>query len=248
VASDITEIREFYENCYSHHANGVEGIFGRWRELGALTKSDHICQLLELIPAPREVLEVGCGDGAVLAELARRGIGETRTGIDISSTAIRLAASRPGVTEARLFDGVRIDARDRSYDLVVCTHVLEHVSAPLDLLTEITRVGRAIVIEVPLERNLSARRASARALSQNVGHLQRFDRASVRRMIAAAGWRVQSELLDPLPLAVHTFGADTPRALTKGYAKWAARSALAAVRPIGERLMTLHYAALATPV
>lgn len=183
----------------------------------------------------------------MLAELARRGIGERRTGIDISSAAITRAAGRPEVTEARRFDGVRIEARDRSYDLAICTHVLEHVADPLALLTEITRAARAIVIEVPLERNLAARRASALALSQSAGHLQRFDRASMRRLIATTGWRVRGELLDPLPVAVHTFGADNARALTKGYAKWAVRSALAAVHPLGERLMTLHYAALATP-
>ena len=247
VALDPTNIRDFYERGYSHTGE-AEDAFRRWRELGALTKTDHICQLLELIPAPRAVIEVGCGDGAVLAELGQRGIGNTRTGLDISSVAIRLAADRPGVTEARVFDGVRIDAPDSSYDLAICTHVLEHVPAPLALLQELTRVARAIVIEVPLERNLSARRRSARALSQNAGHLQRFDRASIRRLIAATGWRVRSELLDPLPLAVHTFGANNSPALAKRYAKWAVRSTLAVLRPVGERLMTLHYAALATPV
>jgi SAM-dependent methyltransferase len=247
VPPDPAELRDFYETSYTHSGEAEEA-FRRWRELGALTKTDHICRLLELIPPPREVLEVGCGEGAVLAELGRRGIGETRSGIDISSAAIRRAAGRPGVTEARLFDGVRIEAPDRSYDLVICTHVLEHVSEPLALLKELTRVARAIVIEVPLERNLSARRSSARALSQRAGHLQRFDRASMRRLIAATGWRVRGELLDPLPAAVHTFGADNPQALAKGYAKWAVRSALAAVAPVGERLMTLHYAALAAPL
>jgi SAM-dependent methyltransferase len=246
VAPDPTGFREFYESSYTHTGE-AEAAFRRWRALGALTKSDHICKLLELIPPPRAVLEVGCGDGAVLAELGRRGIGDTRTGIDISSAAIRLAADRPGVTAARVFDGVRIESGDGSYDLVVCTHVLEHVVEPLALLAEITRVGRAIVIEVPLERNLSARRAAARALSQNAGHLQRFDRAGVRSLIAATGWRVRGELLDPLPRAVHTFGAGNARALAKGYTKWTVRSMLAAVPPVGERLMTLHYAALATP-
>jgi SAM-dependent methyltransferase len=246
VPPEPAELRDFYERSYTHSGE-AEDAFRRWRELGALTKTDHICRLLELIPAPREVLEVGCGEGAVLAELARRGIGEARTGIDISSAAIRRAAGRPGVTEARVFDGVRIDAPDRSYDLVICTHVLEHVSDPLGLLREITRVARAIVVEVPLERNLAARRSAALALSHGAGHLQRFDRASVRRLIAAAGWRVRGEVLDPLPAAVHTFGAESSPALAKGYAKWAVRAALAAVRPVGERLMTLHYAALATP-
>ena len=39
------------------------------------------------------VAEIGCGDGAVLDELARRGTGVSRTGMDISSSA--LAIVRP---------------------------------------------------------------------------------------------------------------------------------------------------------
>jgi 2-polyprenyl-3-methyl-5-hydroxy-6-metoxy-1,4-benzoquinol methylase len=132
MALDPTDIRSFYDRSHTHTGE-AEDAFRRWRELGALTKADHICKL-ERIPPPRAVLEVGCGDGAVLAELSRRGVGEARTGIDISSAAIRL--------------------------LVISTHVLEHVPAPFALLAEITRVSQAIVTEVGLERNVSARRAS----------------------------------------------------------------------------------------
>jgi SAM-dependent methyltransferase len=147
-----------------------------------------------------------------------------------------------------VFDGTRIDERDDSFDLAVCTHVLEHEADPQALLREITRVARrAAVIEVPLERNLAARREAARDLSRNAGHLHHFNRSSIRRLIAATGWRVRSELLDPLPVAVHNFAADTALAVGKGYAKWAVRSTLARLPRVAERLITLHYAALVTP-
>jgi SAM-dependent methyltransferase len=168
--------------------------------------------------------------------------------MDISSSAVALAAGRPGITDAQQFDGARIPAPDRFYDVIIATHVLEHVPAPAPLVEELVRAARrAIVVEVPLEHNLSARRPAARAASDAAGHLHRFDRAQIREMVARTGWRIQAELLDPLPLAVHTFAADTVAQRAKGYAKWAVRSALATAPAIAERLITLHYALIATP-
>jgi SAM-dependent methyltransferase len=238
------QIREFYERSYT---DTDAGWLRRWRALGAGNKADHVCRLIEQLPRPATVLEVGCGDGAVLSELADRGVGETRTGVEISAAAVALAAERTGVTAAHVFDGEVIDAGRAAFDLVICTHVLEHVVDPRALLRELERVGRAIVLEVPLERNLAARRATARALSERSGHLHRFDRATIRSLIYDTGWQVRGELLDPLPHAIHSFRATTPKERLQGHLKWAIRAALGALPGVGERLFTMHYALLATP-
>lgn len=245
---ELDQIQDFYERCYTPSPDGEK--WARWRALGAVTKSEHVARLLERshVPYVESVAEIGCGDGAVLEELARRGIGVTRIGMDISSSAVELAGGRPGIEAVEQFDGERIPAADRAYDLVLATHVLEHVPAPAPLVAEIARVARhAIVIEVPLEHNLSARRPAARDASAAAGHLHAFDRVQVRRLLAGTGWRIQAELLDPLPLGVHTFGAETFAERIKGGAKWLARAALTAAPALGERLITLHYAVLATP-
>jgi SAM-dependent methyltransferase len=245
---ELDQIQDFYESCYTASSDGEK--WARWRALGAVTKVDHVASLLERarIGSVETVVEIGCGDGAVLEALARRGIGSSRTGMDISSSAVALAASRPGVVEAQQFDGERIPAADGAWDLVVATHVLEHVPAPGPMVDELVRVARrAIVVEVPLERNLSARRPAARAASEAAGHLHRFDRAQVREMLVRTGWRIRAEVLDPLPLAVHTFAADTRARRAKAWAKWLLRSAVTTVPPLAERLITLHYAVIATP-
>jgi len=245
---DPANLREFYDAGYVGTGLPEDADRGtRWRELGAVVKADHICQLLTTVPNPQTIIEVGCGNGAVLAELGRRGVGQMRVGVDISSAAIRIAASQPGVTEAQVFDGEHIEARESSFDLAICTHVLEHVVSPIALVEEMVRVSGAVVIEVPLEDNLLARRSSARVLSENAGHLQRFNRRCIRRLIADVGWAARGELVDPLPLAVHLFDAQTPQAVAKAHAKWAVRAALGHLPLVGERLMTLHYAVLATP-
>jgi SAM-dependent methyltransferase len=48
-----------------------------------------------------------------------------------------------------LADGARLPFRDKQFDFVVCSHVLEHVSDPKHFLDEISRVGRAGYIETP---------------------------------------------------------------------------------------------------
>src|SRR4051794_2436280 len=147
------QIEAFYQECYEPGPDGEK--YRRWRELGAQGKADHIVELARAIGtgAPRTILEVGCGDGAVLADLGRRGFGTARTGLEISASGVALAAQRPEVDEARVFDGTRIDAADGAYDLAFATHVLEHVPQPASLLAEMARVSKAVIVEVPLERN-----------------------------------------------------------------------------------------------
>jgi SAM-dependent methyltransferase len=242
------QIHDFYEDCYTPGADGEH--YRRWRELGAEGKADHVVALAEragIAARAGTICEVGCGDGAVLGVLGRRGFGTRRVGYEISSSGVRLAAERAEVDLAAVFDGATLPEQDDAYDLVVATHVLEHVPDPLPLTREMLRVGRAVVIEVPLEANLSARRPAARAASEGVGHLHRFSRRAIRDLVGRGGGRVVAELLDPLPRAVHGFGAQTARQRLKGDVKWALRAGAAAVPPLGERLFTMHFAVLAVP-
>jgi SAM-dependent methyltransferase len=146
-----------------------------------------------------------------------------------------------------VFDGRSVPVPDDTYDLVIASHVLEHAASPEQLVQEIARVGRSVIIEVPLEANLSAHRPRARAASRSAGHLHRFSRRDVRRLVTAADLTIRAELRDPLPLAVHLFDRTSRAASLTGYGKWAIRSAIARIPVAGERLITLHYALAATP-
>ena len=120
-----------------------------------------------------------------------------RVGFEIAAAAVEIAAARPEIASVEPFDGDHVPAPDGAYDLVFATHVLEHVPAPARLLAELTRVGRAVVIEVPLEANLAARRPAARAASAAAGHIQHFDRGQVRRLVADAHWTVRARARRP---------------------------------------------------
>ena len=237
------DLAGFYDSAY---ARGGER-HARWRELGARGKADHV---EALAPGTDTVVEVGCGDGALLAELSRRGFGRRLAGFDISEAAIELARGRsiPRVERLAVFDGHRLPAGDREFELGLLSHVLEHVPEPVPLLRETARVSRAVILEVPLERNLSGRRAASRERSDAAGHLEPLDRDAVRALAADAGLRVERELLDPLPREVHTFFADSPAAQARGLAKAALRRGVFRLsETAAERAFTLHYAALCVP-
>jgi SAM-dependent methyltransferase len=227
--------REFYEAGYAV----ADERMGRWRAIGARSKAAHVrtlCGRADLRPAT--VVEIGCGDGAVLAELAANGW--VVDGFELSENAARQAKARGVARRVEAFDGEHVPAETSEYDLAVLSHVLEHVPDPLPLLREAARVGRWVLVEVPLEDNRSARRPAKRKLAEAAGHLHAFNRASLNAMLTEAGLTPRAELTDPLPYEHHAFFGGA----IKGAAKWSVRAAMHRVG-VAERLFTLHYAVLA---
>lgn len=247
-AGESAELVRFYDEAYTQDAESSPR-YARWRALGAVGKADHVVALCELAGVrPRSTLEVGCGDGALLCELHDRGFGGRLAGVEITQAAVEIARERPQIDSVSLYDGMHLPDADAAHDLGILSHVLEHVPDPAALLAEVARTARAVVVEVPLEANLSARRAGKREHAHEVGHLQRLDREGARRIVERAGLRVACELEDPLPLRVHRFFAAGRAAQTRAGAKWALRAGLHRVAPAtARRLFTVHYACLCLP-
>ncbi len=224
-------------------------MYARWRALGAVGKADHVialCAAAGIVPA--STLEVGCGDGALLSELHGRGFGGRLSGVEITALAVEIARGRAEIDQVELYDGVHLPAADGAYDLGILSHVLEHVPDPAALLAEVSRVCRAVVVEVPLEANASARRGAKREHAVEIGHQQRQDRAAVAAIVSSAGLERAAELDDPLPLSVHRFFATTRPARAAATAKWALRTGLYRLAPpLARRLFTVHYACLCRP-
>jgi SAM-dependent methyltransferase len=242
---DAAELVSFYEDAYSR-APAEAAVYARWRALGACGKADHVIALCgEAARAPSSTLEVGCGDGALLSELRRRGFGGRLYGLEIAPAAVSIARGRAEIDAVELFDGLHVPAADDAYELGILSHVLEHVLEPAALLAEVARTCDAVLVEVPLEANVSARRSAKRAHADEVGHLQRLDRRAARAIVAGAGLRIACELEDPLPLAVHRFFAAGRRGRMAASSKWALRAGLHRLAPaLARRAFTVHYACL----
>jgi SAM-dependent methyltransferase len=243
------DLQAFYDAQYTG-TPGAEGErLGRWRALGGRLKARHVAALCDGAGfVPRVVVEIGCGDGALLAALSARGIGATLDGFELSAQAAAFARARdiPRVRRIESYDGSAVPAADDAYDLALLSHVAEHVPDPAPLLREAGRLAPRVIVEVPLEANRSADRPAIRAEALRIGHLHRFDRNAVRALCAAAGLTVVAELSDPLPLVHHAFFADTRADRARAALKTAVRRAAFRLAPRrSERLFTVHYACLA---
>lgn len=96
------------------------------------------------------VSDVGCGNGAYLAELARRGHAGPVLGIDLSAGMLHAARSRvPGASLAA-GDAAALPLRDDASSLTLAMHMLYHVPEPSAAVRELRRIthpgGQVLVV------------------------------------------------------------------------------------------------------
>lgn len=101
---------------------------------------------------PLKVLDVGCGEGFTLKKLEEKRIGKKNEGIDYSVDAIKIGKKIYPELNLSGGDVYNLNYEDNSFDLVICTEVLEHLEDPTKAIQEIKRVSsKYIVFSVPNE-------------------------------------------------------------------------------------------------
>lgn len=104
--------------------------------------------IADLVPAGVKVLDLGCGDGALLEHLQRTRAVRGR-GVELSEEGV-LACVRRGlsVRQGDLQEGLA-DYPDASFDIVILAQTLPFLDDPAMILHEITRVGEHAIISFP---------------------------------------------------------------------------------------------------
>ena len=104
--------------------------------------------IAQLVPQGSHVLDLGCGDGALLQQLTRDK-GCTGYGIDIDDANV-LACVRRGVNvlQVNLHQGLASFA-DQSFDVVLQINTLQHLRNAEVMLRETVRVGRVGIVAFP---------------------------------------------------------------------------------------------------
>jgi SAM-dependent methyltransferase len=142
---------------------------------------------------PRQVLDFGCGNGALAYWMHSHGFGSEIVGLDVSATAIQFASrhfARPGLRFQTFSADVGLAGLGR-FDVVVASHVLEHLEKPERALAEVAQLTEWLVLEVPLEDSWISRlisRLRARHRAENaVGHVNFWTRESFRALVESVG-------------------------------------------------------------
>ena len=150
------------------------------------------------------MIEIGAGEGAVLAELDRLGFAEELYALDISSSGVAAISSRnlPRIKECKTYDGYSIPYEADRFDLAVLTHVVEHLEYPRKLIYEAARVAKHLFMEVPLEDTL---RMSPDFVASTVGHINFYSPYTFRRLAQTCGLEVLDQRVEPASLAAHAF-------------------------------------------
>ena len=194
MQSEVSDkLQAYYDDHYSSKQTQdwyLAGGRGKARNIMA------IAQGLEL----QTVLDIGSGNGSVLYWLDQWDWSPDITALEISESGIEGLKSRglKNVKHIQQFDGYKIPFPDNSFDLVTCSHVIEHVEHYRLLLREIKRVSKYQIFEIPINFSLYVDKKVEHFLSY--GHINIYTPQTFRFLLKAEGFSVlksKGNLYDP---------------------------------------------------
>lgn len=159
---------------------------------------------------PLRILDIGCGDGAATAALARRARGHTVIGADWSLQALERARLRGLSVVRATLDGHGLPVATGSLDIVFLSEVIEHLvdtDSALDEIGRVLRPGGSLLLSTPnlaawfnralllagvqpLFTEVSLRGIYGRPGSEVVGHLRVFTRRALVGLLRAHGLEI----------------------------------------------------------
>lgn len=187
-------VQEAYDQQYA-------GDRSEWRQVGGKYKARNILDLCKGHEF-KKVMDCGAGEGSVLSFVDASGEFSELFATEISDSAIAHIESRalPSVTEIKKFDGHRIPYSDEFFDMVYCSHVVEHVEHPRILIREIARVSKFQIYEVPLDYHANI--DSRIDYFLGYGHINVYTPSLFRFLLKSEGHEIITEKLTHVPLEV----------------------------------------------
>lgn len=115
---------------------------------------NYLKNLVKLLKSVKieSILDAGCGEGFTLNRIQKENVASKYEGIEFNPQSIKIAKSlypKLNIKKATIYE---LPFKDKSFDLVMSTEVLEHLEDPRKGLKELIRVSKKyILISVPNE-------------------------------------------------------------------------------------------------
>jgi SAM-dependent methyltransferase len=139
--------------------------------------------------APVRYLDIGCGQGDLATDVARRWPGAEVVGLELSAKGVELASAK--VPEGRFVQFDLLSGQDPPDRLAgwathaTCSEVLEHVDEPGEMLVAARRwlaPGATLVVTVP--------GGPMSAFDHHIGHRRHYDIPDLTALLEGAGFTV----------------------------------------------------------
>ena len=101
---------------------------------------------------PESILDVGCGEGHVIRLIRNNDWNLKLVGLDIDKNSLKMAKEKIENVNFIYGDIYELPFDDNSFDLVICSEVLEHLKKPALAMKELNRVAsKFLFLSVPHE-------------------------------------------------------------------------------------------------
>jgi len=147
------------------------------------------------------VLDCGCGRGVYGQKFSQ----ERYVGLDIDVSSIGVAHLLYPDKSFIVGNATNLPFKDDTFNHVICSEVLEHISNDRDVLTELARVTKPLGVSVMSVPNLECENVfvnwQRNLIDESVGHVRRgYYIAEISNLIDSSGFKVRESKFDCGPV------------------------------------------------
>ncbi|MEW5815509.1 MAG: class I SAM-dependent methyltransferase [Spirochaetota bacterium] len=182
------DLRKRYDDGYFEYEYENEENFFQLMLLGL--KDIHFDLIESSLPSPRKFLDIGCATGKLLHHMKARGWEEQ--GVEICQPSVLYGIKQRNV---KIFFGDLMEARfpEGLFQVVHCSHLIEHVTNPKDFFLEVKRIlapAGYFIITTPNIDGFQAKLFGSAWRSAIADHLFLFSRKTLMHLLNSTGFEV----------------------------------------------------------
>jgi trans-aconitate methyltransferase len=134
----------------------------------------------------RSVLDVGCGQGSPLEEIAKQRPEVELAGVDLSARAVEMARLRMPQGRFDVLD-ITTESLDRQFDLLVCTDVVEHIPDDRAAFRNMRKMTRRWCLVGTMQGHM-------RPWEARVGHVRNYAPGELAAKMEEAGFKIRHHI------------------------------------------------------